>query len=563
MTDSTPERGLDFIRTMVSRDVAAGKWGGRVATRFPPEPNGYLHIGHAKSICLNFGLAAEYGGTCNVRFDDTNPLTEEQKYVDAIKEDVRWLGFDWDDREYYASDYFERLYDFAVALINKGRAYVDSQNEEQIRTSRGSVQRAGTESPYRNRSAEENLDLFRRMKDGEFKDGEHVLRAKIDMAHPNFLMRDPLLYRIRHASHYRRGDAWCIYPLYDFTHCLSDGIERITHSLCTLEFKDNRDLYDWILREVGIEQPPEQTEFARLNLDYTVLSKRKLVRLVREGHVAGWDDPRMPTVAGLRRRGVTPEAIRAFADGVGVARVDSRVELGKLEHAIRDDLNMRVPRVLCVLKPLKVVITNYPEGQVEELDAPYYPHDVPKEGSRKLPFTRELYIERDDFLEDPPKKFFRLAPGREVRLRYAYFVTCTEVVKDAAGEITELRCTYDPATKGGDAPDGRKVKGTIHWVSATESLPCEVRLYDRLFTQPDPDDVPDDQEFTATLNPESLVVLAEARIERSVAEDPPGSRYQFERQGYFVSDVVDSKAGSLVFNRTVQLRDTWAKIASR
>jgi glutaminyl-tRNA synthetase len=557
---TTDERGLDFIRTMVSRDVAAGKWGGRVATRFPPEPNGYLHIGHAKSICLNFGLAAEFGGTCNVRFDDTNPLTEDQKYVDAIKNDVRWLGFDWADREYYASDYFERLYDFAVILIEKGTAYVDSQNEEQIRRSRGTIQRAGTASPYRGRTVEENLDLFRRMREGAFPDGAHVLRAKIDMAHPNFLMRDPLLYRIRHASHYRRGDTWCIYPLYDFTHCLSDSIERITHSLCTLEFKDNRDLYDWIVREVGIDQPPEQTEFARLNLDYTVLSKRKLVRLVREGFVSGWDDPRMPTIAGLRRRGVTPEAIRAFADGVGVARVDGRVELGKLEHAIRDDLNMRVPRVLCVLRPLKVTITNHPAGEVEELDAPYYPHDVPREGSRKLPFSRELYIERDDFMEDPPKKFFRLAPGREVRLRYAYFVTCTDVVKDAAGNVVELRCTYDPATRGGDAPDGRKVKGTIHWVSAERSLPCEARLYDRLFTQPDPDDVADDQEFTATLNPASLVVLRDARIEPSVGTDPPGTRYQFERQGYFVSDILDSKPGALIFNRTVQLRDTWAKI---
>jgi glutaminyl-tRNA synthetase len=562
MTDGTPERGLDFIRSMVSRDVTSGKWGGRVATRFPPEPNGYAHIGHAKSICLNFQIAEEFGGTCNLRFDDTNPLVEEQKYVETFREDVRWLGFTWAG-EYFASDYFEQLYDFAVVLIEKGKAYVDSQNEEEIRATRGTVQRAGTESPYRNRTAEENLDLFRRMRAGEFPDGAHVLRAKIDMAHPNFLMRDPLLYRIRHASHYRRGDAWCLYPLYDFTHCLSDSIERITHSLCTLEFKDNRDLYDWLVREVGIVDPPEQTEFARLNLDYTVLSKRKLIRLVREGAVNGWDDPRMPTIAGLRRRGVTPEAIRAFADGVGVARADSRVEIGKLEHAIRDDLNMRVPRVLCVLRPLKVVITNYPEGEAEELDAPYYPHDVPKEGSRKLPFTRELYIERDDFMEDPPRKFFRLAPGREVRLRYGYFITCTDVVKNAAGEITELRCTYDPATKGGDAPDGRKVKGTIHWVSATESLPCEVRLYDRLFTQPDPDDVPDDQDFTATLNPESLVLLTEARIERSVADDPAGSRYQFERQGYFVSDVVDSKPGALVFNRTVQLRDTWAKIVGR
>jgi glutaminyl-tRNA synthetase len=559
---SDSERGLDFIRTMVSRDVAAGKWGGRVATRFPPEPNGYLHIGHAKSICLNFGLAGESGGTCNLRFDDTNPLTEDQKYVDAIREDVRWLGFSWAG-EYYASDYFEQLYDFALVLIRKGKAYVDSQNEEEIRTSRGTTQRPGTESPYRNRSVDENVDLFRRMREGEFEDGAHVLRARIDMGHPNFLMRDPLLYRIRHASHYRRGDTWCLYPLYDFTHCLSDSIERITHSLCTLEFKDNRDLYDWIVREVGIVDPPEQTEFARLNLDYTVLSKRKLVRLVREGHVVGWDDPRMPTIAGLRRRGVTPEAIRAFADGVGVARVESRAELAKLEHAIRDDLNMRVPRVLCVLKPLKVVLTNYPEGQVEELDASYYPHDVPKEGSRKVPFTRELYIERDDFMENPPGKFFRLAPGREVRLRYAYFVTCTDVVKNAAGEVTELRCTYDPATGGGDAPDGRKVKGTIHWVSAERSLPCEARLYDRLFTQPDPDDVPDDQEFTATLNPESLVVVQEARIEPSVANDPAGSRYQFERQGYFVSDMVESKPGALVFNRTVQLKDTWAKIVGR
>jgi len=559
---SDSERGLDFIRTMVTRDVAAGKWGGRVATRFPPEPNGYLHIGHAKSICLNFGLAGEFGGTCNLRFDDTNPLTEDQKYVDAIREDVRWLGFNWAG-EYYASDYFEQLYDYALVLIRKGKAYVDSQNEEEIRTSRGTTQRPGTESPYRNRSVDENLDLFRRMREGEFEDGAHVLRAKIDMGHANFLMRDPLLYRIRHASHYRRGDTWCLYPLYDFTHCLSDSIERITHSLCTLEFKDNRDLYDWIVREVGIVDPPEQTEFARLNLDYTVLSKRKLVRLVREGHVVGWDDPRMPTIAGLRRRGVTPEAIRAFADGVGVARVESRAELAKLEHAIRDDLNMRVPRVLCVLKPLKVVLTNYPEGQVEELDALYYPHDVPKEGSRKVPFTRELYIERDDFMENPPGKFFRLAPGREVRLRYAYFVTCTDVVKNAAGEITELRCTYDPATRGGDAPDGRKVKGTIHWVSAERSLPCEVRLYDRLFTQPDPDDVPDDQEFTATLNPESLVVVKDARIEPSVANDPAGSRYQFERQGYFVSDTVESKPGALVFNRTVQLKDTWAKIVGR
>jgi glutaminyl-tRNA synthetase len=557
----TERGGQDFIRAMVTRDTAAGKWGGRVATRFPPEPNGYLHIGHAKSLCLNFGVAQEFRGTCNLRFDDTNPLTEDQRYVDAIKEDVRWMGFEWAG-EYYASDYFERLYDFAVILIEKGQAYVDSQTEEEIRVGRGSLTRPGVESPYRARSIAQNRDLFARMRAGEFPDGAHVLRAKIDMQHPNFLMRDPLLYRIRHASHYRRGDAWCLYPLYDFTHCLSDAIERITHSLCTLEFKDNRELYDWIVHEVGIPEPPEQTEFARLNVDYTVLSKRKLVRLVREGHVRGWDDPRMPTIAGLRRRGVTPEAIRAFADMVGVARVESRVDMEKLEHAIRDDLNPRVPRVLCVLRPLKVVIENWPEGEVDQLDAPYYPHDVPKEGSRSLPFSRVLYIERDDFMEQPSKGFFRLAPGREVRLRYAYLITCTGVVKDASGEIVELRCAYDPATRGGNTPDGRKVKGTIHWVSAGHALTAEVRLYDRLFTRPNPDDVGDDEDFTASLNPDSLVVLPDARIEPSLALDPPGTRYQFERQGYFVSDL-DSKPGALVYTRTVQLRDTWAKVVAK
>ena len=562
MTDRSERVGQDFIRAMVARDTAAGKWDGRVATRFPPEPNGYLHIGHAKSLCLNFGVAQEFGGTCNLRFDDTNPLTEDQKYVDAIKEDVRWMGFTWAG-EYYASDYFEQLYDFAVILIKKGKAYVDSQDEEQIRVGRGSLGRPGVESPHRHRSVAENLDLFARMRAGEFPDGAHVLRAKIDMTHPNFLMRDPLLYRIRHASHYRRGDAWCLYPLYDFTHCLSDAIERITHSLCTLEFKDNRELYDWIVREVGIQGPPEQTEFARLNVDYTVLSKRKLVRLVRDGRVRGWDDPRMPTIAGLRRRGVTPEAIRAFADMVGVARVESRVDLEKLEHAIRDDLNLRVPRVLCVLRPLKVVIENWPDGRVDELEAPSYPHDVPKEGSRTLPFSGVLYIERDDFMEDPPKGFFRLAPGREVRLRYGYLITCTGVVKDASGQVAELRCTYDPATRGGNTPDGRKVKGTIHWVSAAHALTAEVRLYDRLFTKPDPDDVGDEEDFTASLNPESLVVLPEARIEPSVALDPPGTRYQFERQGYFVSDLGDSKPGALVYTRTVQLRDTWAKVVAK
>jgi glutaminyl-tRNA synthetase len=552
--------GLDFIRTMVEEDGRTGKYGGRVATRFPPEPNGYLHIGHAKSCCLNFGLGLEHGGTCNLRFDDTNPETEDMKYVEAIKRDVAWLGYDWDERLYHASDYFEQLYEWAELLIEKGLAYVDSLSEEEIREYRGTVTEAGRASPHRDRSPEENLDLFRRMKAGEFKDGEHVLRGKIDMAHPNMLMRDPVLYRLRHASHYRRGDEWCLYPLYDFTHCLSDAIENITHSLCTLEFKDNNELYEWVLDAVGLPKPrTEQTEFARLNLDYTVLSKRRLIKLVEEGFVSGWDDPRMPTIAGLRRRGVTPEAIRKFCDLVGVAKNESRVDIEKLEWAIRDDLNPRVPRVLCVLKPLKVVITNYPEGRVEELDAPYYPRDIPKEGSRPLPFSREIYIERDDFMEDPPRKFFRLAPGREVRLRYGYIIKCEEVIKDPkTGEVTELRCTYDPETKSG-TPDGRKVKGTIHWVSAAHALPCEVRLYDRLFVKANPDAPEEGKEFTDYLNPESLVVLHESRIEPSVADDPPGTRYQFERQGYFISDE-DSKPGALVFNRTVSLRDTWAKM---
>jgi glutaminyl-tRNA synthetase len=558
-------QGLDFIRAMVERDQQSGKYGGRVETRFPPEPNGYMHIGHAKSCCLNFGLARQHGGVCHLRFDDTNPETEDMKYVESITEDVLWLGFDWGEHRYFASDYFEQLYDFAVKIIKDGKAYVDSLSEDQIREYRGTVTQVGRDSPYRTRSVEENLDLFERMRKGQFKDGEHVLRGKVDMAHPNMLMRDPPLYRIRHAHHYRRGDAWCLYPLYDFTHCLSDAIENITHSLCTLEFKDNNELYEWVLDAAGLPRPrTQQTEFARLNLDYTILSKRKLIRLVERGHVTGWDDPRMPTIAGLRRRGVTPAAIRQFCELVGVAKTDSRVDIGKLEFCIRDDLNTKAPRVLSVLRPLKVVITNYPEGQVEELDAPYWPHDVPKEGSRKLPFSRVLYIERDDFMEDPPKKFFRLAPGREVRLRYAYFVTCQDAVKDpATGEVVELHCTYDPATRGGDAPDGRKVKGTIHWVSAEHSLPCEVRLYDRLFVKPDPDDVAEDEEFTVNLNPDSLVVLTGSRIEPSVANDPPGSRYQFERQGYFVGDIVDSRPGSLAFNRTVGLRDTWAKIAAQ
>ncbi len=556
----------DFIRAMVAEDLRTNKYGGRVVTRFPPEPNGYLHIGHAKSTCLNFGIAEESeGGVCHLRFDDTNPTTEDIKYAKAIKKDVRWLGFDWDDKLFYASDYFEKLYEYAVQLIKKGKAYVDSLSEEEIREYRGTVTEPGRDSPYRNRSVEENLDLLERMRDGEFEDGAHVLRAKIDMASANMLMRDPLLYRIRHAHHYRTADEWCIYPMYDFTHCLSDAIEGITHSLCTLEFTDNRVLYNWVLDAVGIAHPrPEQTEFARLAMDHTVLSKRKLVELVKGGHVDGWDDPRLPTIAGLRRRGVTPEAIRAFCYLIGVAKVESRVDIEKLEYCIRDDLNTKAPRVLCVLRPLRVVILNYPEGQTEELDCPHYPHDVPKEGSRKVPFSRVLYIERDDCREDPPKKFFRLAPGREVRLRYAYFIKCVDIVKDPeTGEVTEVHCTYDPETRGGSAPDGRKVKGTLHWVSAAHALPAEVRLYDRLFVKPNPDDVPQGEDFKSYLNPESLVILRNSVIEPSVADDPPGTRYQFERQGYFYSDPVDSAPGALVFNRTVALRDTWAKIAAK
>ncbi|ODT03332.1 MAG: glutamine--tRNA ligase [Gemmatimonadetes bacterium SCN 70-22] len=551
------------MRDMVADDVATGRFGRQVCTRFPPEPNGYLHIGHSKSLVLNFGLARDFGGRCNLRFDDTNPFTEDIKYVNAIKDDIRWLGFQW-DAEFYASDYFEPLYDIALKLVRAGKAYVDSQNEEEIRLGRGTVTTPGTNSPYRDRSVEENLDLLGRMKAGEFADGAHVLRARIDMAHPNMIMRDPLLLRIRNAPHYRRGTAWCLYPLYDFAHGLSDAIEGITHSLCTLEFKDNRDIYDWLVREAGFVNPPEQTEFARLQIDYTVLSKRKLLRLVNEGYVAGWDDPRMPTVAGLRRRGVTPEAIKTFAESVGVARSDARTELARFEHAIRDDLNMRVPRVLCVVKPLKVVITNYPDDLVEELDAPYYPHDVPKEGSRTLPFSRELWIDRDDFMEAPPKKFFRLAPGREVRLRYGYLITCTDVVKDSSGNIVELRCSYDPATKGGNAPDGRKVQGTIHWVSARHAIPCEVRLYDRLFAVPDPDDVAEGADFLSALNPNSLVVVPDAFIEPSTADDDAGSRYQFERTGYFVHDAEASvQAGKPVYNRTVTLRDSWEKVQAK
>jgi len=556
-----PERGADFIRAMVDDDMATGRFGGRVITRFPPEPNGYLHIGHAKAICLDFGIAAEYGGRCHLRMDDTNPETEDVAYVNAIIRDIRWLGFDWSEHLYYASDYFEQFFDFAVGLIRKGLAYVDSSTEDEIREFRGTVTEPGRPTRFRDRSVEVNLDLFIRMRNGEFPDGSHVLRARIDLGSRNMLMRDPVLYRIRHATHYRRGDTWCIYPLYDYAHPLEDAIECVTHSLCTLEFENNRELYDWVVENCDVKCRPYQTEFARLELDYMMTSKRKTLRLVEAGHVTGWDDPRLPTLAGLRRRGVTPEAIRALVDLVGVARTNSRVDIAKLDYAIRDDLNQRAPRVLCVLDPLRVVITNYAEGETETFDAPSWPHDVPREGSRPLPFSRVLYIDREDFMEEPPRGFHRLAPGREVRLRYACIIRCDDVVKDDTGEIIELRCSYDPATRGGSAPDGRTVKGTIHWVSAAHSLPCEVRLYDRLFATPEPE-AGEDGNVTGALNPESLVVMRGARIEPSVANDPAGSHYQFERLGYFVSDAVDSKPGGLVFNRTVTLRDTSKRIAA-
>jgi len=561
-TKNSAEAGMstNFIKHIIEEDLKAGKNDGKVITRFPPEPNGYLHIGHAKSICLNFGLAAEYNGLCNLRYDDTDPSKESIEYVTSIKEDVRWLGFDWQDREYYASDYFEQLFEYAVQLIKAGKAYVDSLSAEEIREYRGTLTRSGRNSPYRDRSIEENLDLFERMRACEFKDGEHVLRARIDMASPNIIMRDPTLYRIRHVSHYRTGKMWCIYPMYDFTHCLSDSIEGITHSNCTLEFESNRELYDWVLDNLEVECHPQQIEFARLNLSYTVLSKRKLIRLVEEGHVSGWDDPRMPTISGLRRRGYTPEAMRSFCDRIGVAKADSMVDMALLEYCIREDLNRHAPRVMGVLRPLKVVIDNYPENEVDELDAINNPED-PSMGSRKVPFSRELYIERDDFMEAPPKKFFRLAPGREVRLRYAYFITCVDVVKDpASGEIIELHCTYDPATRGGDAPDGRRVKGTLHWVSAKLAIPSQVRLYDHLFTKENPNEVEEGQDFTAFINPKSLKILNDCMLEPSLAGAKPSSRYQFERLGYFCADAKDSTPDALVFNRTVMLRDTWAKI---
>ena len=557
---STP--GRDFIRDMVARDRAAGKHGGRVVTRFPPEPNGYLHIGHAKSICLNFGLALENGGTCNLRLDDTNPETESEEYVESIRQGVRWLGFDWGENFFHASDYFERLYDFAVELIRMGKAYVCSLSEDEIREYRGTVTEPGRNSPYRDRTVEENLDLFARMRAGEFPDGAHVLRGKIDMAAPNMKLRDPLFYRIKRTTHYHRGDAWCIYPFYDFAHPLSDAIEGITHSLCTLEFENNRDIYDWLVDSLPFPDPPRQTEFARLSLTYTLTSKRKLLDLVERKLVAGWDDPRLPTLAGLRRGGFTPEALRDFCERIGVAKANSTVDVTLLEHCQREDLNPQVPRVLCVLRPLKVVIENYPEDQVEELDAPFYPHDVPKEGERKVPFSRVLYIERDDFAEVPPKGFHRLSPGREVRLRYAYLVRCESVVKDpASGEIVEVVCTYDPATRGGSAPDGRKVPGTLHWVSAEHSVPVEVRIYDRLFKVERPD--LEEGGFDACLNPNSLETLTGSRIEPAAADPMLGERLQFERQGYFFKDPIDSSPGNLVFNRIVPLRDSWAAEAQK
>jgi glutaminyl-tRNA synthetase len=558
MTTTNSEPPRNFIRDIINDDLQTNKYGGRVHTRFPPEPNGYLHIGHAKAICLNFGIAAEFNGLCNLRFDDTNPIKEEQEYIDSIIEDIRWLGFDWEDRLYYASDYFEQMYEYAVQLIKAGKAYVDELSAEEIRDHRGTLTQPGKQSPYRNRSTEENIDLFKRMRAGEFADGSRVLRAKINMASRNLNMRDPVIYRILHSEHPRTGDKWCIYPMYDWAHGLEDSIEGITHSICTLEFEDHRPLYDWFLDELGVYHP-QQIEFARLNLTYTVMSKRMLLELVKKGHVNGWDDPRMPTISGLRRRGYTPESIRNFSRRIGVAKTGSTIDIALLEHSLREDLNKQAQRVMGVLRPLRVVIDNYPEDQVEELDAVNNPEN-PGAGTRKVPFSRVLYIERDDFREDPPKKFFRLAPGREVRLRYAYFITCMDVLKDEqSGEVVELHCTYDPATRGGDSPDGRKVKATLHWVSAEHALEAEVRLYDHLFSKEDPTDVEDGTDFKAYLNPNSLEILPSCRVEPSLAGSTPGSRYQFERQGYFCIDP-DSSAGKIVFNRTVPLRDTWAKI---
>ncbi|MEJ5260074.1 MAG: glutamine--tRNA ligase/YqeY domain fusion protein [Anaerohalosphaeraceae bacterium] len=557
--NNQPQR-MDFIRQIIAEDCEKGTWGGRVHTRFPPEPNGYLHIGHAKSICLNFGIAQEFGGKCNLRFDDTNPSKEDQEYVDAIIEDVRWLGWDWEDRLYFASDYFQQMYDWAVELIKKGKAYVCDLSAEETRQYRGTLTEPGRNSPYRDRSVEENLDLFERMKNGEFPDGSRTLKAKIDMSHPNLNMRDPVMYRILHATHHRTGDKWCIYPMYDWAHGLEDSIEGITHSICTLEFENHRPLYDWFLDQLGIYHP-RQIEFARLNLTYTVMSKRKLLRLVKENFVRGWDDPRMPTLRGLRRRGYSPEAIRNFCKVIGVNKFNSTVDYALLEHCLREDLNKTSPRVMAVLNPLKVVLTNYPDGQTELLEAINNPEDL-SAGTRQVPFSKVLYIERDDFMENPPKKFYRLAPGREVRLRYGYLIKCQEVIKDGAGNIVELRCTYDPATRGGEAPDGRKVKATIHWVSAAHALDAEVRLYEHLFTKEDPEDVPEGQDFTVNINPDSLKILTGCKVEPSLKTTKPFDRWQFERLGYFCTDP-DTRDGHLVFNRTVTLKDTWSKIQQK
>jgi glutaminyl-tRNA synthetase len=556
-----PAPSANFIRNIISEDLKANKNEGRVLTRFPPEPNGYLHIGHAKSICLNFGLAAEFGGVCNLRFDDTNPSKEDVEYVDSIKSDVRWLGFDWGDRLFYASDYFDQLYQYAVRLIKEDKAYVCSLNPQEIREYRGTLTAPGKDSPYRTRLVDENLDLFEGMRAGQFEEGSHVLRAKIDMTSPNMNMRDPTIYRIRRLAHHRTGDKWCIYPMYDFAHCLSDSIEGITHSICSQEFEDNRPLYDWFLDQLKVDCHPQQIEFARLNLSYTVLSKRRLVQLVEQGNVAGWDDPRMPTLAGMRRRGFTPESIRNFCERIGVAKRESLVDIALFEHCVREDLNQRAPRVMGVLRPLRVVIDNYPKDHTEELDGPYHPED-PGMGSRKIPFSRVLYIEREDFREDPPKKFFRLAPGREVRLRYAYYVKCVGVVKDEkTGEVVEVHCTYDPETRGGWSSDGRKVRGTLHWVSEAQSIEAEVRLYDRLFEEASPSN--DDPDFAEYLNANSLETVRSCRVEPSLADATPGSRYQFERIGYFCVDSRDSSRGALVFNRIVPLRDSWAKIQKK
>ncbi len=555
------KKSLDFVREIVAEDCRSNKWDGSVVTRFPPEPNGYLHIGHAKSICLNFGIAREFGGRCHLRFDDTNPIKEEQEYIDSIKADVRWLGFDWGEHEYYASDYFQQLYEWAKQLIRNGKAFVCELTPEQMREYRGTLTEPGKASPWRDRSLEENLELFEKMKDGEFPDGTRTLRAKIDMAHPNLNMRDPVMYRILRASHHRTGNDWCIYPMYDWAHGQSDSVEKITHSICTLEFENHRPLYDWFLEELGVHHP-RQIEFARLNLTYTVMSKRKLLRLVQEGFVTGWDDPRMPTISGMRRRGYPPAGIRNFCYRIGVNKFNSTVDFQLLEHCLREELNRTSPRVMAVLNPLKLVITNYPEGQIEYMEAINNPEDETA-GTRQVPFTRELYIEKDDFMEEPPKKFFRLAPGREVRLRYGYFVTCTDVIKDDKGNIVELHCTYDPATRGGDSPDGRKVKATLHWVSASESLPIEVRVYDHLFNRENPNETDSEvQDFTANLNPDSLKVLEKAYVEPSVKEAGPLDRFQFERLGYFCVDP-KSTGDKMYFNRTVTLKDTWAKIQKK